>query len=116
MHPDARKLLWDARDAVERVTRFAAGKAFAHYEADELLRSAVERRLEIVGEVLGKLRQVDPETARKIQALPRAIGLRNVLIHGYATVDDRIVWGVVEANLPDLRSQIVALLDGVPNS
>ena len=54
--------------------------------------------------------------ARKIQALPRAIGLRNVLIHGYATVDDRIVWGVVEANLPDLRSQIVALLDGVPNS
>lgn len=96
--------------------RFAAGKTFAHYEADELLRSAVERQLEIVGEALGKLRQVDPETARKIQALPRAIGLRNVLIHGYATVDDRIVWGVVEANLPDLRSQIVALLDGVPNS
>ena len=67
MHPDARKLLWDAREAVERALRFTAGKSFAHYEADELLRSAVERQLEIVGEALGKLRQVDPGTARSIR-------------------------------------------------
>ena len=51
-----------------------------------------------------------PETARAISALPRAVGLRNVLIHGYATVDDRIVWWVVEANLPALREEICALL------
>lgn len=111
MHPDARKLLWDSREAVERVLRFTAGKQFADYEADELLRSAVERQLEIVGEALGKLRHVDPGTARAIQSLSRAVGLRNVLIHGYATVDDRIVWGVVETNLRYLRDQIVALLD-----
>ena len=110
MHPDARKLLWDARESVERALCFAAGKSFADYESDELPRSAVERQIEIVGEALGRLRQVDPETARAISALPRAVGLRNVLIHGYATVDDRIVWGLVEANLPALREEICSLL------
>ena len=110
MHPDARKLLWDAREAVERTLRFTAGKTFEDYESDELLRSAVERQLEILGEALGKLRQADADAARSIRALPRAVGLRNVLIHGYATVDDRIVWGVVESNLPDLRHEIAVLL------
>ena len=43
MHPDAAKLLWDAQRAADRVSRFCAGKTFAVYEADEILRSAVER-------------------------------------------------------------------------
>ena len=43
MHADARKLLWDAQRAAERIARFANGKSFADYEDDEFLRSAVER-------------------------------------------------------------------------
>ena len=43
MHPDAGKLLWDAQQAAERVARFTATKSFADYEADDFLRSAVER-------------------------------------------------------------------------
>jgi len=52
MHADARNLLWDARQAAERVVRFTHGKTFGDYQTDELLRSAVERQLEIVGEGL----------------------------------------------------------------
>lgn len=52
MHADAGKLLWDARQAGERIARFTRGKTFDDYLADELLRSAVERQLEIVGEAL----------------------------------------------------------------
>ena len=59
MHADARNLLWDARQAAERVVRFTHGKTFADYQADELLRSAVERQLEIVGEALNQLSRVD---------------------------------------------------------
>lgn len=44
MHADARKLLWDARHAAERIERYTAGKTFAEYDADEYLRSAVERQ------------------------------------------------------------------------
>jgi uncharacterized protein with HEPN domain len=37
---------------------------------------------------------------------------RNILIHGYATVDDRLVWGVIEGSLPDLRTTLRTLLEG----
>lgn len=110
MHADARDLLWDARRAAERVLRFTHGKTFADYQADELLRSAVERQLEIVGEALNKLSRVDSATAAAIPDLPRIVGFRNVLVHGYATVDNRIVWGIVEANLAPLVDSIEALL------
>jgi uncharacterized protein with HEPN domain len=110
MHADAHKLLWDARLAAERVSRFTRGKTFAEYQSDDLLRSAVERQLAIVGEALNQLRQVDPATAGAIPELPRIIGFRNVLVHGYATLDNRLVWGIVEANVGPLLTVLDALL------
>jgi len=62
------------------------------YQADDLLRSGVERQLAIVGEALAQLHRIDPATPAAIPELPRVVGLRNVLIHGYASVDNRIVW------------------------
>jgi uncharacterized protein with HEPN domain len=110
MHADARKLLWDARRAAERVGRFTHGKSFVDYEADEFLRSAVERQLEIVGEAFNQLQRIDAALAATIPALPRIVGFRNILIHGYATVDDKIVWGVVETNLKPLLKLLESLV------
>ena len=110
MHADARKFLWDAQRAAERVARFTAGRSFADYVHDELLRSAVERQLEIVGEALNRLRRVDPETAATIRDLDRIVGFRNIVVHGYATLDDRIVWGIVESHMQLLRAQLDELI------
>ena len=110
MHADAEKLLWDARRAAQRALRFTQDKTFADYAADEMLRAAVERQLEIVGEALNQLRRVDEATAGRIPELRRIIGFRNVLIHGYSSVDDKIVWGVVEASLQPLIQSLDALL------
>ncbi len=110
MHPDAGKLLWDAQQAAERVARFTAEKFFADYEADDYLRSAVERQFEIVGEALNQLSRLDPATAATIAELPRIVAFRNVLIHGYASVDNRIVWGVIEGSLHSLRASLSRLL------
>ncbi|OGA97089.1 MAG: hypothetical protein A3E79_03120 [Burkholderiales bacterium RIFCSPHIGHO2_12_FULL_61_11] len=110
MHPDAGKLLWDARQAAERVARFTAGKTFAEYEADEYFRSAVERQFEIIGEALNQLSRLDAATAATIAELPRVVAFRNVLIHGYASVDNRIVWGVIEGSLASLRIALSRLL------
>jgi len=110
MSPDAAKYLWDAQQAAERALRFVQGKTFDDYLADELLRSAVERQLEIVGEALSQLRKVDPATASTIPDLPQAVALRNVLIHAYATVNDRLVWGVVEQHLRPLLDRLMVLL------
>lgn len=47
MHADARKLLWDAQDAAERIARFTAGKTFAEHGANAYLRSTVEHALDL---------------------------------------------------------------------
>ena len=106
----AAKYLWDARRAAERIARFTAGRGFEDYLADDMLRAAVERQFEVIGEALAGLRRADPELAAAIPDLPRIVAFRNILIHGYATVDDRLVWGVVERDLAGLREILGRLL------
>jgi uncharacterized protein with HEPN domain len=106
MLPDAAKYLWDARRAAERVARFTMGRSFDDYLADDMLRAAVERQFEIIGEAFTALRRADRSVADSIPDLPRIIAFRNVLIHGYATVDDQLVWGVVERDLAVLLAAL----------
>jgi uncharacterized protein with HEPN domain len=80
MPRDARTYLWDARHAAELILRFIEGTTFADYQADDLVRSAVERQFEIVGEALNQLSRVDPGLASKIDDLPRLVAFRNILI------------------------------------
>jgi uncharacterized protein with HEPN domain len=110
MHADSAKLLWDAQQAVLKIARFTDGKSFDQYLGDDLLRSGVERQFEIVGEALKHFSRLDPELSLSIPDLPRIVAFRNVLIHGYATVDDQVVWGVVEANIASLSDDLAKLL------
>lgn len=110
MQPEAAKYLWDALTAAERVKRFVQGHTFDDYLSDELLRSAVERQFEIVGEALGQLRRQAPAVAEQIDSLPRIVNFRNVLIHGYATIDNTLVWGFVETHLDPLVARLKELL------
>jgi len=110
MDDHAAKYLWDAQRAAERVARFTSGRTCDDYLGDEMLRSAVERQFEIIGEAFTGLRRVDPNLAATIPDLPRIVAFRNVLIHGYATVDSRLVWGVVEGKLAELLAPLTHLL------
>ena len=111
----AAKYLWDARRAALRIVAFTSGRVYDDYLSDEMLRSAVERQFEIIGEALAGLRRIDPALAATIPDLPRIVAFRNVLIHGYATVDDRLVWSVVRGNLAGLLAQLDCLLrEGSP--
>jgi uncharacterized protein with HEPN domain len=74
------------------------------------VRSAVERQLEIVGEALNQLYKVDKVLAAQIPELGRIVAFRNILIHGYANVDDTLVWQVVTDKLPELESVLRMLL------
>ncbi|MGC1272163.1 MAG: HepT-like ribonuclease domain-containing protein [Planctomycetaceae bacterium] len=110
MRLEARKLLQDVSNAAARIVRFTAGKALQDYSGDDFLRSAVERQFEIIGEALNRLRRDDPATAERVTAIDRIIGYRNVLAHGYDTVDDEISWDAVEFKLPVLRREVEELL------
>lgn len=110
MERDERALLWDALRSIEAIQRFVASKDAAAYHADEMLRSAVERRFEVVGEALGRLAKVSPQLAAAIADLKDAVAFRNVLIHGYAVVDDDLVWKTITEDLPRLRDEVASLL------
>jgi uncharacterized protein with HEPN domain len=96
---DARVLLHDVAEALARIRRFTRGRSFADYSADEMLRSAVERQLAIVGEALWRLRSIDAALVAEIREGDRIVAFRHVLVHGYAAVDDKLVWGIIESRL-----------------
>ena len=72
-----------------------------------MLRSAVERQFEIVGEGLGEMGRAAPEPAQGVPDLPRIVAFRNLLIHGYAAIDDRLVWEVAT----ERAAPVIAVLD-----
>jgi uncharacterized protein with HEPN domain len=110
MRHEAKKYLYDVAQAAELIAQFTAGKTFAHYLEDPMLCAAVERKFEVIGEALVQLSKRDAATAARIGEHRRIIAFRNILIHGYADVDDRLVWDIIESKLAALRRQVAALL------
>ena len=110
MRLEAKKYLYDIQQAALQVAEFTSGKELEDYRRNSMLRSAVERQFEIIGEALAQLSKLDEKIVARISEHRRIIAFRNILIHGYAEVDDRLVWDIVEAKLPVLRREIEALL------
>ena len=110
MRRDRKSLLWDAGNAGKAIADMTAGKSFADFNNDLVLRSAVERQFEILGEALNRLDRLDAALAARISDLRRIVAFRNILIHGYASIDRARVWRAVQDDLPPLRVTLVDLL------
>lgn len=103
MRLEAKKYLYDIQQAASWIADFTAGKRFEDYRNNAMLRSAVERQFEIIGEALAQLAKIDETIVARIGEHRRIIAFRNILIHGYADVDDRLVWDIVQGKLPVLH-------------
>lgn len=111
MRREDRTYLYDIQQAASLIAQFTAGRTFDDYLADPMLRAAVERVFEIIGEALSQLARRSPSVAARITDYRTIIDFRNVLIHGYAHISDRVVWGNVEMSLPILRREVEGLLN-----
>ncbi len=94
--------------------RFLASRTLRAYLEDELCQSAVERQLEVAGDALGQLRKLDPDLFARIPEGPLIVAFRNVLAHGYATLDHRRVYDAATTKVPVLAQVIRGLLDEFP--
>lgn len=110
MRLESKKYLFDILQAAKRVAEFTRNRQFSEYEGDALLRAAVERQFEIIGEALRRLANEDAATAALISEHARIIAFRNILVHGYADIDDRIIWDIVQSKLPTLLREVESLL------
>jgi uncharacterized protein with HEPN domain len=81
MRPEIAKYLYDVLMACQRVEDFTRGKSFADYDADPMLRAAVERQFITIGEALVQAEKLDAAALHSITALRQIIGFRNILVH-----------------------------------
>jgi uncharacterized protein with HEPN domain len=114
MPRDARAYLYDMVQAGNLIKRFAGGHTFETYSTNDLVRSGIERQFEIIGEALNHLAKLDASALQAIREHRKIIGFRNILIHGYAEVDDSIVWSIVSEKLPLLLTDVERLLAESP--
>lgn len=110
MHTKSLKWLNDIYQACALILTATADHTSAEYERDRLLQSAVERNFEIIGEALGRIRRIDPDTADSIPDCGAIIAFRKLLIHAYDFIDNVRVWQIIKAYVPKLHEQVATLL------
>lgn len=105
MRPEDRKRIGHIQDACLSVARFIEGQRREDLDADEKLRFALIRAIEMIGEAASK---VSPETREQMPDVPwrEAIGIRNRLIHAYFDVDLDVLWKTALEAVPALRKQL----------
>jgi uncharacterized protein with HEPN domain len=105
------KFLYDIKLAIDDIESYfeTETRTFDNYTKNSLLKRAIERNLEIIGEAINRILKEDPsfpiENAKKI------IGLRNQIIHGYDSVSDENIWGIIMIHLPKLKSEINTMIN-----
>ncbi|MEX0645833.1 MAG: HepT-like ribonuclease domain-containing protein [Parvularculaceae bacterium] len=106
----AQALLRDILEAADDIVDFIGDRDFETYLRDKVVRFAVERKFEIIGEATKLLSEEAPEVAERIRQRATLIAFRNVLIHGYSRVDDKRVYLAAKAPLTELRQNVESLL------
>jgi len=109
MQDKINKNLYDILISAKSIFEYLGEKRdFNEYENNKLLRRAVEREFEIIGEATNRILKMDKKFP--IKNAERIISLRNYVIHGYDKVDNVIIWGIISRDLPKLKKEVEALL------
>ena len=110
MQHDLQKYLLDVLESARLIQEFVSGSNYDQFTVDELVRAAVERKFEIIGEALTRIKKQDPSLMDHITDHKRIIAFRNVIAHGYDMIVDRLVWEVIQDKLPVLITEVEKLI------
>ena len=109
MQREVLKYLHDIEESINSIDGYLGGRRdFKSYRSSKLLRRGVERELEIIGEATNRILKIDGTI--EISDARRIVDLRNWIIHGYDSVDDVIIWGILSKDLPRLKEQVAKLI------
>jgi len=104
------KWLYDIKSAIEEIESYFVGipRDFNQYSANLILKRAVERDLEIVGEAVNRILKQDPDFP--IINAKRIVGLRNQIIHAYDNISDENIWAIIQKYIPKLKEEVNKLI------
>jgi uncharacterized protein with HEPN domain len=109
MEIEIKKFLYDIQESIASIEKYLGDKRdFKIYLTDKMLRRAVEREFEIIGEAISRIEKIDPTI--NISSKKQIINMRNRVIHGYDKIDNEIIWGTIVRHLPTLKIEIDNLL------
>jgi len=110
MDNEIKAWLYDILNAIMKIDSFFIDipKEFSTYKDDLRTRRAIERNIEIIGEALSRI--IIKDEAIKISNARKIVDKRNRIIHGYDSVSDEIIWGIVINHIPILQTEIKDLL------
>ena len=111
MHDRVRSRLHSALVAAQAIGEFIEHRDLNDYQESDFLRSAVERKLEIIGEALNHASALEPAIEEDIPEVRAIVELRNRIIHEYEEIDNLAVWAVARDKIPPLVASLVELLE-----
>ena len=106
--------LWDMLDAARAIQKFIVSRSIEDYRSDRMLRGAVERHIEVIGEAANRVsrgfRAAHPEIPWQ-----QIVAQRNILAHEYGEIDDSLVWRVATDRIPELISYLEPIVPPLPS-
>lgn len=102
--------LYDILSSINEIESYFINlpKEFKVYENDLRTKRAVERNIEIIGEAMNRILKEDSEII--ISNSRKIVDVRNRIIHGYDSVSDEVIWGIVIRHLPILQKEVEKML------
>lgn len=109
MKREIKRYLFDIKISIDSINNYLGNERnFFKYQENKLLRRGIEREIEIIGEAMNRILNLD--SSIKIVSARKIIDTRNWVIHGYDKVDDVVIWGIISNHLPKLKYEIEKLL------
>jgi uncharacterized protein with HEPN domain len=96
-------------DAISEIESYTSQAGFNDFMANSMMRFASIKQLEIIGEAANSLSDELKARFSEIE-WGQIVGLRNVLIHQYFRVDEKVVWGIIQKDIPELKTKVLAIL------
>ena len=110
MKREYKLFIQDIKECIAQIDKFVGNMTFEEFKADEMVSSAVVRKLEVIGEAA---KNIPTEIRQKYKELPWSdmAKMRDKIIHGYFGVDYEVVWKTIKEKLPEIKPKIDNILE-----
>ncbi len=107
-----RARLQHIQDAILEILSYTKDISFEEFKSNSMILFASVKQLEIIGEAANNVTKRFQNIYKEIE-WRTIIGLRNLLVHEYFGIDEKIVWGIIKKDIPKLQKELKQILEQI---